>query len=85
MIERADVDPAEISRIADQIPVRVSMTMEVEGYAERASEILKLFDIHAAPLRGGIEFDPGVEPGDQALVEAVTNLVARRFGRPEQR
>jgi hypothetical protein len=85
MIERVGADPGEIGRIADRIPVRISTTMVVEEYAQRASEILRLFDIPAAPLRGGIEFDPGVEPDDQALVWAVTNLVSRRFGRPEQR
>jgi hypothetical protein len=85
MTERAGADPGEIGRITDGIPVRVSTTLAVEEYAQRASEILRLFDIPAAPLRGGIEFDPGVEPDDQALVWAVTNLVSRRFGRPEQR
>ena len=85
MVDAAELDPSEIARIADQVPVRASATFDVDGYVERACAVLNLLNIEARPSLGGIDFGPnGVEPQDQALVFAVTNLVSRRFGVPEQ-
>lgn len=75
---------AEVARLAAQIPVRASTTMTVVDCARRTAEVLRLLDIGAAELGGGIEYCPGVEPEDQPLTSVIENLVARRFGRPEQ-
>ncbi|GAA1860428.1 hypothetical protein ACFQZV_00610 [Microbacterium koreense] len=75
-----------MSDLTEGIPVRTSRELSVQDYAKRACDVLATFDIRAvADARGGIRFIDGLDHDDEPLVAAVIRLVARRFGRDEQR
>jgi len=72
-------EPEDVARIMALIPVEPRPALSRQEFTNRVEQLVKLFGVEAISDGKGVWYVGGLDPRDDALVHALSNLLERRF------